>query len=470
MDSIFQKLVNDHYKYYQSSVNTRRFKYEDIIPLITSLKEENGFSVVKGGKSFQGRDIFHVQWGKGPTHLLLWSQMHGDESTGTRALFDIWNFLGAKGDEYIEIRDYLLQTVSMHFVPILNPDGTNQWHRRTLQDIDMNRDAVQLQTPEARILKSLCDEIQPLFAFNLHDQSTYYSAGYIDKPATLSFLAPAFNKFKDINEVRKGSMQIIGYLNRQIQKLHPGHVGKYDDTFNPRAFGENIQKWGISTVLIESGGYPNDPEKEYIRKLNFALIVDGIASIAGRKYTEIGIEEYDNIPFNNKEHYFDLIIRNATIKRNGIEYKVDVAINLEEQDYNDHRDFFYIGKIVDIGDMSMFYGYEEIDLEGKELNTGKVYPHIFNTPYEIENYDMRNVLASGYTSVVVDVELPNEQYTNLPVNIQVKSNEVQQGITIDEFANLVVREGNEVKMTIVNGFVFKSEEENFGIRNSLVLN
>jgi hypothetical protein len=334
----------------------------------------------------------------------------------------------------------------------------------------MNRDAVQLQTPEARILKFLCDKIQPLFGFNLHDQSTYYSAGNNDKPTTISFLAPAFNMAKDINEVRKVSMQLIGYLNRQIQEIHPGQVGKYDDTFNPRAFGDNIQKWGISTVLVESGGYPDDPEKEYIRKINFGLILDGIACIANRNYSDVGLEEYDSIPFNKKEHFFDLIIRNAVIKRNGLEYKVDIAINREEEDYNDHRGFYYRGKIVDIGDMSMFYGYEELDLKGMELNTGKVYPYIFHTHEEALNFEMNKVLTKGYTSVVVDDALLNEQFTTLPVNIQIKDDEVDHEIAVDEFANLVAMERGEVKMTVVNGFVIKPDEENFGVTNSLLLN
>jgi hypothetical protein len=470
MDSIFLKLVNDHYKYYESSVNTRRFKYEDIIHLITGLRIAEGFSVETVGKSFQGRDIYCVRWGQGSKDILLWSQMHGDESTATRALFDIWKFLGTDGDLYDKERKSLSEEVTLHFVPMLNPDGTNQWQRRTLQDIDMNRDAVRLQTPEARILKSLCDTIKPLFGFNLHDQSPYYSAGYTDRPATISFLAPAYNKAKDINEVRRRSMQLISYLNLQIQELLPGHVGKYDDTFNPRAFGDNIQKWGISTVLVESGGYPDDPEKEHIRKINFALILDGIASIANQSYLRIGIEEYEKIPFNNKEHFFDLIIRNAAIKRNGLEYKVDIAINREEHDLNNHRGFYYFGKIVDIGDMSMFYGYEEIDLNGMELNAGKVYPYIFDTHEEALNFNMKKVLENGYTSVVIDDALLNEQFTNLPLNIQIKDEAVDHEIAIEEYANLVAREEGEVKLTIVNGFVYKSEDKNFGIANSLVIN
>ncbi|GAH27551.1 unnamed protein product, partial [marine sediment metagenome] len=58
-----------------------------------------------------------------------------------------------------------------------------------------------------------------------------------------------------------------------IQKYAPGQVGRYNDDFEPRAFGDNIQKWGTSTILIESGGFQNDTEKQEIRKLNYVSIL-----------------------------------------------------------------------------------------------------------------------------------------------------------------------------------------------------
>lgn len=470
MPSIFQQLFKDHHKYYESSVNTRRFKYEDIIDLIKDLSGRERFSLDIVGKSFQGRDIYQIKWGTGDIQILLWSQMHGDESTATRALLDIFNFLKAQGDSNDDMRSELAGMVTLNFVPVLNPDGTNEWQRRTMQGIDMNRDAVRLQTPEARILKTLCKEIKPLFGFNLHDQSPYYSAGFASKPATISFLSPAYNKSKDVNDVRGRSMKLIGYLNQYLQKVVPGHVGKYDDTFNPRAFGDNIQKWGISTVLVESGGYTGDPEKEFVRKLNFGLLLDAIWSIGKGFYEEVDIMEYEKIPFNNKEYFFDLIIRNAVIKRNGLEYKVDIAINHEENDYNNHRNFYYKGMIVDIGDMSNFYGYEDIDLNGMVLEPGKEYPYIFDTHEEALNFDMVKVLANGYTHVIIDDAISNEQFTDLPVNILLDDEELQLEIILGEPANMIAREEGEVKFTIVNGFLFKHDEENLGIRNGLVLN
>ena len=45
------------------------------------------------GQSVEGRSINHVWFGDGPMHVLLWSQMHGDEPTATSALLDILHMI-----------------------------------------------------------------------------------------------------------------------------------------------------------------------------------------------------------------------------------------------------------------------------------------------------------------------------------------------------------------------------------------
>ena len=40
-----------------------------------------------------------------------------------------------------------------------------------------------------------------------------------------------------------------------------GMISRYDDTHEPRAFGDGIQSLGVSTMLVEAGGWPEaDPE------------------------------------------------------------------------------------------------------------------------------------------------------------------------------------------------------------------
>ena len=83
--------------------------------------------------------------------------------------------------------------------------------------------------------------------------------------ASISFLAPAYNYEKDVNQTRGDAMRLIGFINQVIQNYLPGKVGRYSDSFEPRAFGDNIQKWGSRTILVESGGLEGDREKQKLR-------------------------------------------------------------------------------------------------------------------------------------------------------------------------------------------------------------
>ncbi|MGB3585819.1 MAG: M14 family zinc carboxypeptidase, partial [Tunicatimonas sp.] len=235
-----------HEQYKETSIMHRRFKHSDVEPLLLKLQEHPIFEVTPLGQSIEGRTIYDVSFGSGETTVLLWSQMHGDETTATMAGLDLFNFFG-QNDELDPLREQILSKLNIHFVPMLNPDGAEQFQRQNALDIDLNRDALRLQSPESQILKHLRDSLQAEFGFNLHDQSVYYTAGTNPKPATISFLAPAYNYEKKVNDVRKQALQLIVLLNDAIQTFIPGQVGRYNDDFEPRAFGDNMQKWGTST-------------------------------------------------------------------------------------------------------------------------------------------------------------------------------------------------------------------------------
>jgi murein tripeptide amidase MpaA len=84
--------------------------------------------------------------------VLLWSQMHGDESTATSALFDLFEYIRAHRQD-AAVRG-ILSSLTLHVIPMLNPDGAERFQRRNVQSIDINRDALRLQTPEGRMLKT----------------------------------------------------------------------------------------------------------------------------------------------------------------------------------------------------------------------------------------------------------------------------------------------------------------------------
>ena len=196
------QLSSSYNNFLEEALTTRRFKHSDIKPLIDRLKNDTLFTVKQAGQSVQNREIYLISLGTGSTKVFLWSQMHGDESTATMALFDIFNFF-TQNSQFDDFKKEMLEKLTLYFMPMVNPDGAEIFERRNSYQLDLNRDAVREQSPEARILKSAFDTIKADFGFNLHDQSIYYSAGKTFKSAAVSFLAPAMNYEKSVNSCKK---------------------------------------------------------------------------------------------------------------------------------------------------------------------------------------------------------------------------------------------------------------------------
>ncbi len=464
---LHENFFNSYDEFKEASIETRRFKHSEIQPLIDSLKSIKGFEVTTLGKSIQGRKISMISVGQGETDVLLWSQMHGDESTATAAMFDIFNYL--KTDQSI------LKNLKVHFIPMLNPDGAEVFSRRNAIGIDINRDALKLQSPESQILKNTRDSLKAEFGFNLHDQSKYYNANKTDKPATISFLAPAFNREKDINESRGIAMRIIVKMNEIIQRYAKGQVGRYDDEFEPRAFGDNMQKWGTTTILIESGGFLNDPEKQFIRKINYTSILSAFQIISTQNYTNASLDQYLSIPKNDRKLY-DLKIKDLSFSYLGADFTVDLGIQYNEIENTSHSDFFYIGKINDIGDLSTHYGYETLDAAGFSFKVGETYPKILDDFEQFKSLDFPSLISQGYTSVTVN-NMPQEiKFTTYPMNIidigkvVIPKNNVMPKSPIGFGSNptFLLSKNDKVVYAVINGFVYSLSDNKNNVKNGLV--
>lgn len=345
----------------------RRFKHSQIRPLINESPLEK--EVI--GQSFEGRDIYKLKWGKGAVKVLLWSQMHGNEATATMALFDLFHFFSKVKNDFTKL---LFDSLELHFIPMLNPDGAERFTRRTAQQIDMNRDALALACPESRILKKMQEELKPDFSFNLHDQDVRWAAGHTPNQASIAFLATAFNEACDWNPNRTKAMQVICEMNELLQTIIPCKVGRFSDEFEPRAFGDNIQKWGSSLILIESGGNGQDREKMELRKLNFLIILKALESIALQTYTARTLPEYEVIPLNTK-CLFDLLIRN--VEHQG--QKVDIGIYLDEKNNENNSTFSLESSVEDLGDLSTFFGIETFDGTGLSVRPLSDFSEILTT-------------------------------------------------------------------------------------------
>ena len=82
--------------YLESDLQGRYITNEHIVPLLNHLN--NRFKISVEGNSVLDKPIYSVRFGVGKIKILAWSQMHGNESTTTKALFDFFASAHTKAD------------------------------------------------------------------------------------------------------------------------------------------------------------------------------------------------------------------------------------------------------------------------------------------------------------------------------------------------------------------------------------
>ncbi|HLV69771.1 MAG TPA: M14 family zinc carboxypeptidase [Xanthomarina sp.] len=357
MTSSLLKNLFDSHK--ESSLENRYIHLEHITPLIENLKMSFQVDVI--GHSVLGKPIHVIKIGTGPKKILMWSQMHGNESTTTKAVFDICNVFNDGSNSIIE---HILETCTMFLVPMLNPDGSKLYTRHNANNVDLNRDAKNLSQPESRVLRDLFQTFKPDYCFNLHGQRTIFGAGNTANSATLSFLSPAQDQACSITETRKIAMEVIAATNKVLQEQIPNQIGRYDDAYNDNCVGDTFQTLNCPTILFEAGHFVNDYQREITRFYMFQAILYSIYYISATRITGEGFEPYLNIPENFKNH-FDVLIRKAKIIKPLKGQVVDVAIQYQEILKNNTIEF--VPKVEKIGDLSTYFGHRELSAEGFEL-------------------------------------------------------------------------------------------------------
>ncbi len=248
------KIIDWYKQNWEKRLTGRYISFEMILPLLNTYKDN--FQISDIGISEEGRKIPVVKIGSGKKVILAWSQMHGNESTTTKALFDLFKFLNDPYIYHTEISGFLNE-FSLVIVPMLNPDGAEVYTRENANKIDLNRDFKDLSQRESRYLRSVFDSLKPILCLNMHDQRSIYGAS-LGKPATISFLAPAADSDRTLTEARKMAMKAIIKMVNVLEQLIPGQIGRYDDSFNSACVGDSFQMEGVPTILFEAGHFQGD--------------------------------------------------------------------------------------------------------------------------------------------------------------------------------------------------------------------
>jgi hypothetical protein len=342
-------------QYKAQSIEGRYITFDKIFPILEKLNTNNQLEVI--GKSVLDIPIYKFQIGTGKIKILLWSQMHGNESTTTKALIDFLNVLN--GDS--ELANSLLKTFTFCTIPMLNPDGATLYTRENANKVDLNRDSVALSQPESRVLREVFDNFEPDFCFNLHDQRTIFGVGSTGKPATLSFLAPAYNEAREINETRLKAINLISGINDVLQGYIPGQVGRFDDSFNINCVGDTFQFLGVPTVLIEAGHFQNDYEREETRKYVFFSLISGFKILSENDIVNNEFDKYLSIP-QNKVVFYDFLYKNIKINYDGIEIITNFAAQYKEVLIDNQ--ICFNAHIAHIDQLNDYFGHFEYDAKG----------------------------------------------------------------------------------------------------------
>ncbi|HCQ14234.1 M14 metallopeptidase family protein [Flavobacterium sp.] len=333
-----------HKQYKANSLFGRYITLKDIEPLLEKLATE----VI--GTSVQGKPIYKHIIGSGKIRIFMWSQMHGNESTTTKALFDFLNVLNSDD----ELGAKLLNHFTFCILPMVNPDGAELYTRENANKVDLNRDSVNLSQPESQLLRKTFDEFKPNFCYNLHDQRTIFGAGSTGNVATVSFLAPSFNENRDINDVRIKAMKVIVAMNNELQKHIPNQVGRFDDGFNLNCIGDMFTFLNVPTILFEAGHYQDDYYREFTRKMIFIALVSGLTDIYENDIVDNEIDVYLQIPQNNVVFY-DFIYKNVKINYDNKEIITNFAAQYKEEliDSNVQLNAY----IVEVGELKGKFGH-----------------------------------------------------------------------------------------------------------------
>lgn len=423
-----------------------QISHGDIAPLIAYYQQQDWLEVTELGRSVEQRPIYLIKIGQGERKVLAWSQMHGDEPTATAALFDLLAVLDAQQKQQAATGEggpTWLDNVSLYLIPMLNPDGAERNSRYNALGIDVNRDALALQTPEGQLLMQAAKQIKPHYGFNLHDQNRYHGAGDNKKPASISLLAPAYNSERHINPSRHVAMQLISAVKPLLDKALPQQLGRYDDEYSIRSFGDTFSAMGISTVLVESGGQYNDPFRQQARQLNLQMYLSWLDLISTGGYREYDITGYHAIPMNNSGGMKDLIISNVNLPQadgSGQLARVDLAFTAGGNGRGQ------VG-LDEIGDASIYGAYHTLDASGMSYSAGKAYPLTGPLTLTAERY--LQLLAEGYSHFSGDAGLLSNS-SGLPVAINprgVNKPWPQRQLT----STFLLSKNKTVQLAVVNG-------------------
>jgi hypothetical protein len=157
-----------------------------------------------------------------------------------------------------------------------------------------------------------------------------------------------------------------------LEPFAAGQIGRYDDEFEVRAFGDNLTLWGTPVVLIETGAWPAAawPAAEIdpaLVRLNFIALLSALDALATGSVQGADPGRYESLPMNESRLFY-LVVRNATVINGAgvppFTADLGVVMSRRVREVNERRELQRTMTIEDMGDLRTAGALTTIDATG----------------------------------------------------------------------------------------------------------
>ena len=151
---------------FEASARTTYSSREDGDDFLALVADETGAVMREEGRSHQDRPIYSLTIGDGPSTLLAFGVVHGNEPAGRDMLY-----IKARDLAYATDQANLdfLATHKVVVVPTVNTDRLLEG-RNNAQHININRDMYSLATPEAHVCHACMSRYDPDIVLDCHER------------------------------------------------------------------------------------------------------------------------------------------------------------------------------------------------------------------------------------------------------------------------------------------------------------
>ena len=149
--------------------------------------------------------------------------------------------------------------------------------------------------------------------------------------------------------------------------MAPGQIGRYDDEYEERAFGDNVTKWGTPVVLIESGAWAGERPDDSLTRVNYVALLAALDAVASGRVDSASVARYESLP-ENEDRLFHTLIVNATLAPGtGVKpFVADIGVVAQRavRVVDGERRLGLNARVEDIGDLRVYGALEVIDATG----------------------------------------------------------------------------------------------------------